>query len=119
MSEYTSNSRKNFSKEGINETLEAVGQPNIKEEDSDQWCKQNEGLLSSQILVPNVPVKLARKQCSVFNGKMPVPFYDLQNDYHQVVLDVFGENVCGSGDAGEYWFGLKWNAEKDAFIDMY
>ena len=105
--------------EGINETLESVGQPNLKEEDSEQWCKQNEGLLSSQILVPNVPFKLGHKQCSIFNGKMPVPLYDLRYDYHGVLLDVLGENVCGSGVAAEYWFGLKWSAEKDAFVDMY
>ena len=105
--------------EGINETLEVVGKPKLKEEDSEQWCKQNEGLLSSQILVPNVPVELGHKQCSSFNGKMPVPLPNLQNDYHQVILDTLGENVCGSGKATEYWFGLKWNAEKDAFVDMY
>ena len=111
-----------WSPEGINETLEVVGQPNVKEEDSDQWCKQKKAMLQSQILVPNVPVKLAKKHCSIFNGRLPLPTtedYCLVCQYHEVILDVLGENVCGSGTAAEFWVGIKWNVDQDAFVDMY
>ena len=105
--------------DGIDDTLEAIGEPNFKEEDSDQWCRQREAQLSSQILVTKVPAMLALQHCSVFNGKLPVPNSDVQKDYQQIILGVLGENACGSAEAAEFWLGLKWNADKDAFVDMY
>ena len=70
--------------DGIDDTLEAFGEPNLKEEDSDQWCRQREAQLSSQILVTKVPAMLALQHCSVFNGKLPVPNSDVQRDYQQI-----------------------------------
>ena len=105
--------------EALNETVIQVGNPNMKEEDNEQWCNQNKDLLSSQIIVPTVPQPLGEKHCSGLSGKLPVPMVELRETYSQALLDVVGENVCGSGSSSEYWIGLKWNEEKGAYVDIY
>ena len=87
-------------------------------EDSDQWCAQNKELVSTQIIVPKVPQFLGKEHCSKLNGKLPVPMPELRAEYGSTILDVVGENVCGSGSSVEFWLGLEWSVEEDAYLDI-
>ena len=103
--------------QGINETLESIGNVKLVDTDETEFCHQKGHLLSTQIIFPQLNYEHSELLCSMLGGSQPIAFSQSLIDYSMELLDVVGDNVCGDSDMAMFWTGLRWKDDQSAFVD--